>query len=467
MTHADDTWTVEAITISDILAFQGEHTFEFSPGIQVIEAANHSGKTSLTLGLLWALTGRKPDLPRLDLRSFRLTNKHSGENANPYVHVNLSTRGGRSLRITRRFSGSWSSSGDDELTVLRDGDEYIGLDGDETITQELGLSAESLRGCGVVLQEHRLKLVTGGERELSDVINDMLGLTTLSEMVPLLQDVGKEAARTSKDIDSYLEERNPLTLWEEKQEELEKSWQKRERQALEAGFSTEDLDDPTSSVAKHIAEIAGRLEVDAPEKQERPEVFVDALRKALAQKRREGPRASNLAKLLAEKEQVDQFHSEAERLVDEWTDHYESLAAESVRGTLDKSELTARIADADKALNENEARRLEIREEEEFLNAAYDHLLQVDNVDECPLCGSEDIESVQLIQSVKDRIDSRLASELERLKVLDKDEAERKEKAQSRLEVLQGLETTHNDLFQGSKRLIERLSEFGIRSSDG
>lgn len=53
-------WTLRSISIRDLLGFQGEEHFEFGPGIQVIEAGNHSGKSSLAMGLLWGLTGQIP-----------------------------------------------------------------------------------------------------------------------------------------------------------------------------------------------------------------------------------------------------------------------------------------------------------------------------------------------------------------------------------------------------------------------
>jgi DNA repair exonuclease SbcCD ATPase subunit len=71
-------WQLQKVQVRNLLGFQGLKERHFQPRIQVIEAPNHTGKTSLTMALLWGLTGIIPELPRINRHSFRLSNKHAG-----------------------------------------------------------------------------------------------------------------------------------------------------------------------------------------------------------------------------------------------------------------------------------------------------------------------------------------------------------------------------------------------------
>jgi DNA repair exonuclease SbcCD ATPase subunit len=146
-------WTIEKVTVTDVLGFQGTAAFDIGPGMQVIEAPNHSGKTSLTLALLWCLTGEIPKLPRLHLGSFRLTNKHRGDNASPRVAVVLAADGGkRRMVVDRKYSSARKVNLDEVLSVEHEGQTLTGTDAQDTIQAALALKPASLQGCGVVLQ---------------------------------------------------------------------------------------------------------------------------------------------------------------------------------------------------------------------------------------------------------------------------------------------------------------------------
>jgi DNA repair exonuclease SbcCD ATPase subunit len=74
MSAPEGNWRLDKLVVTDLLGFQGTKEFAFQGGLQVFEAPNHSGKTSLTMALLWGLTGVVPNLARLNRQSFRLTN---------------------------------------------------------------------------------------------------------------------------------------------------------------------------------------------------------------------------------------------------------------------------------------------------------------------------------------------------------------------------------------------------------
>ena len=236
-------WTLASVRIRDLLGFQGEQRFDFTPGLQVLEGPNHTGKTSIAMAVLWGFTGQIPKLDRLDRKSFRLSNKHAGENATSSVVIELVNDDGRHMQIRRRYVGrSRDAEGTIEVSV---GDEELaGGDADARVLEELGIGVASLEGCGIVLQDHRLKLVTGGDTEIGEVVNDMLGLEALSEVVPMLDDMAGEADQLRKEIEAYLRGGNPLQRWQEDEKRLADALRERENDALAAGFGPPSLEDP-------------------------------------------------------------------------------------------------------------------------------------------------------------------------------------------------------------------------------
>ena len=116
-------WTLRSIKIRDLLGFQGEQLFEFGPGFQVIEAPNHTGKSSLAMGLLWGLTGQIPALDRLNRQSYRLSNRHAGDNAQTGVVITLEDSDGRRMEIRRPYAGR--TRGAEDLVELTIADEEL------------------------------------------------------------------------------------------------------------------------------------------------------------------------------------------------------------------------------------------------------------------------------------------------------------------------------------------------------
>ena len=115
----DNTWRLQSVSIRDFLGFQGEAHFDFKPGFQVIEAPNHTGKSSLAMALLWGITGELPKLSRINKTSFRLHNRHAGENAEPTVTITLAGPAKARMKIRRTSVRSGGKTGGLELS-LRD-----------------------------------------------------------------------------------------------------------------------------------------------------------------------------------------------------------------------------------------------------------------------------------------------------------------------------------------------------------
>jgi DNA repair exonuclease SbcCD ATPase subunit len=450
-------WLLSSVTVRDLLGFQGERTFEFGSGLQVIEAANHTGKTSLALALLWGLTGEIPKLARITKTSFRLTNKHAGKNAEPAVTIVLQASDGGSLELRRRYVAG--RKGADEVPELRLGEEELaGPEADARLLAELGLSPATLEGCGVVLQDHRLKLITGKEGDISGVVNDMLGLEALSDVVPTLADLAREARALHGEVDSYLAGADPVRRWEEKEADLYLAWRQCENAALETGLKAEQLEDAAALTQTELSEVAEALDAKPPRKGVAVPGQVQRLRKALLERRKASPAAQECAALAERHRACAQLAEDCAALAAEWRAHDEALLAEAAAGAVDEAALARAVAQAEGLLKANEAERRSLGEEQQLLSAAYQHLLHHGDAAACPLC-RQAIEAGALRDEVKERLDARLVARLDELAAADEEARADQEQSAERLTRIQELRRVHNTLVAETARVAERLQQ--------
>ena len=443
-------WRLVRVEITDLLGFQGAKEFNFKPGLQVLEASNHTGKTSLTLSLLWGMTGVIPNLSRINKKSFRLTNKHAGENAKPSVSIWLKHDDGKCLHIHRLYNSR--PDPDKDLTVELEDQTAGGEPAQGLIFSELGVKAESLEGCGVVLQDHRLGLITGKESDISDVINDMLGLYTLSQLVPVLEEGKDQAVALEKEIKNHLMDADPLQKWEERNIQLAEEFRQLENKAVAAGFSPETLENPQASALAQLAEVAQVL--GAAPSTPGTEIVdeVGRLRATLAAARKSGNVSGELAALQVQKNQAKQRKDAAQELSADWGDHAVKLQAKSAEGEMNAQTLTAAVVAADEKLTANANRRSQLQEENSFLTASYNHLLKHLDEKNCPLC-QQSVEPTNLRVQVKNRIEGKIAAELEALVKNDEQTKEQKKTAEKRLSLVKALRKEHDDL-------VKRLHPF-------
>jgi DNA repair exonuclease SbcCD ATPase subunit len=453
-------WTLALVRARDLLGFQGEVRFDFTPGLQVLEAPNHTGKTSLAMAVLWGLTGLIPKLDRLNLKSFRLWNKHAGDNATTNIVLGLVSRDGRRMEIRRRYVGR---TRDVEATVeVTIGDEVlVGDEADARILDELGLSPSSLEGCGVVLQDHRLKLITGKDSEISEVVNDMLGLEALSEVVPMLEQMSNEADQLRKEIEAYLKGGNPLQRWQEDEKRLVGELRERENEALASGLEASSLEDPQVLVQSELATLAADAGAEAPTAGAMARNEVERLRKRLGNLRKESPHARVLAEVSARRPRLEDVAKSARTLADKWRTHDEEMAKEVVRGELDASVLTRAVAECDAGFARIRTTVEEARGEQELLQVAYEHLLRHPDSEVCPVCLTN-VPRIALSESVKSRLDVKLAAELERLAGEEKDLKAKKKRAEKRLAEVAELRTTHDGLVRDARTQADRFTESGL-----
>jgi ABC-type branched-subunit amino acid transport system ATPase component len=456
MTTPRQHWRLEKVAISDVLGFQGAKEFVFQGGLQVIEAPNHTGKTSLTMALLWGLTGVIPNLPRINKQSFRLTNKHAGENAKPLISVVLLHDDGRRMALHRAYRARPDLDAD--LTVEVDDKTYTGQQAQDIIFTELGLKPGSLEGCGVVLQDHRLGLITGKESDISDVINDMLGLYTLSQLVPALETASKDANELKKEVQQYIEVADPVAKWEERDQQLHNDFRDLENKAIDAGIAHEALDNPKGTALQELTTVAKLLKSPAPSAEANMPDEVERLRGELRSMRKASPVSGELAKLQSRKAELEQWARTANTLSKRFGTHSENLAVEATNGEMDKAKLDELIADKEAGLDKNKRTRQRLQQEQGFLTTSYDHLLARHDLKTCPLC-LKVVEHKKLLADVKKRLEGQIANQLEDLQENDKALAKEKNAASARRKVIDELRQDHD-------KLVNAVSEFADQIKD-
>jgi DNA repair exonuclease SbcCD ATPase subunit len=445
MSTGEKAWRLEKIVVTDILGFQGSKEFAFQDGLQVIEASNHTGKSSLTMALLWGLTGVIPNLARINRQSFRLTNKHSGESARPEVVIVLRQADGTRLRIRRAYQAR--PKPDEDLSVDVDEKTFSGEQGQEEILAKLGLKAETLEGCGVVLQDHRLGLITGKDSDISDVINDLLGLYTLSQLVPTLETAAKEAADLKREVQNYLAAADPLARWEQRATDLQNHFHEAENKAITAGFAAADLEDPRGTGLAELGAAAEALGQPPPATGADIAREVNRLRKALGELRKQHTLSSQLGAVQVRMAQMDGWARTARKLEADLTEEHETLLAEASRGELDAAKMNHDLAEADAVLDRNKSARERLQQERGLLTACYDHLLAHPDAKSCPLCLQPATQEA-LLPQVKGRIDGQIAGELEALQAQDNLASDQKKALGKRLKVVSKLREEHDKLMR-------------------
>ena len=448
-------WTLESVALRGVLAFPGESTFRFDPGVQVLEAPNHSGKTSLTMALLWVLTGRIPPLPRINKHSFRLFNHETGEKNCCSVTVTL--RSGERQMIIRREYQVRAKDGDGlELDV---GETALG--GEEAqrrIHEELGVSVGSLEGCGIVLQDFRLKLVTDADSAVGTIVNEMLGLGTLSEVVPVLRQRAADAERGSKEMQAFLAEGDPLRRWEEEQRRLSADLAKRESQALAAGLTAADLENPGAKADAELGEACASLSASVADRATAVEQEVDRLRKEIAKQRQGSSENVALARLQGKLVACQSIQRELSVLVDAWAKHRETLASQQEAGPLDLEKVAAARAKADGVIARNAEQRDILSEENGFLTAAYDHLQAHAGTEKCPVCGNR-VSLTKLREQIAVRMGAKIKDELDKLNASDEQTKKERRRCDARLKALAELHAEHEKLVARVRDMDEKTTK--------
>jgi hypothetical protein len=222
-------WFLRHVSLFHIFGFYGLKDIAFQNGLQVIEASNHTGKTNLAMALIWGLTGQIPAIDRILATQFKIKNKLAGDKDKASIDIALSNQLGNQLLIHRSTkSGVRNSS----LTVTLDSNVYTDEIAQEVIFIQLGLKPQSMEGCCVVLRDQQLNLIAGNQAKSSEVIHDILGLSTLSKLFPIIKNKIKDL---NKLVDTY-SEIDPIKKWEERHLQLKQELSVKEQEAVNQGF---------------------------------------------------------------------------------------------------------------------------------------------------------------------------------------------------------------------------------------
>lgn len=405
-------WRVSKVILTDVLGFQGTKELSFGTGCTVVDAPNHTGKSSLAFGMLWAVTGDIPKLARVNRQSFRLTNRHAGQNANTSVTIELLDDASRSLTIARKYT-TGRNVPEDALIVECDGESLNGDEAQELLLKELGVKPGTFEGCGVVLQEHRLKLVAGGGA-ISEVVNDMLGLYALSELVPKIEERRKNAEELRKELKNYREAADPLLRWTERDEELQDDRKEREDAAIAEGFSPEDVEQPEECARSELDAVADSLDITISTEESPVPEGVSKVRESL-----NGLRANSsgreecvtqelkLRRLEGAVDDLESIETRLEKLNSE-------ITMEAEGGDMDLAVVRSAIRDVEEEKDTLGKAKDDLGEERQLLEAAYKYLLKSEGGDKCPVC-EQAADCADLKDGVSTRLDNRVANDIEKV----------------------------------------------------
>ena len=414
-------WKVTNVEMKDFLGFQGNFSQSFDNSTQVIFAKNNTGKSALTMGIQWALTGTIPKIRGMEKRSYSLVNKHAGkERGKPTVTLILKNEDGREMKIVRKGHKEPRSS-KPQLTDAQQGEEGIEVDLDggldtgwmeaqEVINRELGLTSDTLRQCGVVLQQDILMLIAGQTKDISSVINDTLGLEALSDLVPILEEKAKEAKRKSKDLESTFDKANPLVKWQEKMDWYTKQLEQLEDEAIARGIPKEDVEDPELAIQQHYDDIGNQLELTFDEKDDWNKMCETAIRLY----RTNDPAADkrNHAKDIIGN--IIRLTGRIKKLQTNWEKSSKQFDKIAFKGIVDLELILKKVADNENELNIADEKLEDLKREDGFLAVANDLLNEYDT-QECPLC-KQTVDLENLKQDVRDRLSAKIKAEMKEIK---------------------------------------------------
>ena len=451
-------WTLRRVSLRDFAGFRGEQSFDFRNGVQVVHAPNHTGKTTLAMGILWGVAGVVPELPRLDRTSFRLTNRHAGRDATPRVTVELVAGDGRTLVIRRPYANGRRARSIVEVEI--DGRTHHGDAAEAVIAAALGVRSASLEGTGIVLQDHRLRIVTR-TADLNEVISDVLGLTTVARLVPALNDRKNEANRIARETATFLAGSDPVKRWLEKNEELEaRYWALREK-GVAAGFAEEALDDAAGLLRAEIEGHAAEIGAQAPDAKLPPARALRALTEALSELRARSEVVTRLAALEERASTLEARTTEIVARIHAWKALDRKIAD---GGVLDRSSLEARRDAGALRLEENRRRRKEIHDQQGVVSAALGYLKAHDHAKDCPVCGGG-IRRDALMAKLGETLGRKLRDELESLESSDREAEEARKGAEAGLEQLERLRSDVQDELARTTDRLEACCALGIGSA--
>jgi DNA repair exonuclease SbcCD ATPase subunit len=401
-------WMIEEVCLHDFLGFQGEHKEVFDRNIGVIFANNNTGKSSLALGIQWALTGRTPKLRGVNKTSFKLVNRHAGDGGNPSVKVTLVNEKGKKMVVTRRgykdgkISKIQKENGLSELEVEIDGKLINDVArANQKIHVNLGVNQRSLLGCGVILQQHILELISGKSSQISEVLNDTLGLITLSKLCPLLEGKSNEAKKKEEEIGN---KQSPAENWETVNDTLCSQIDKAENRALKEGIPKDDVEDPKKAINRRIGDIAEKLNLDVDLKD--PKHASEKCRGEIEKQRRSSPWMAKKSKIEDNIRSLERDLKDITTWTKKWNMHQKAFTKIAKKGKIKIIKIQSEWAGLNEKFEAAKREKVERLEDKKFLEQAYSHLKSHHDEDSCPLC-----EKKQNLKKLIEKVELKIGEE--------------------------------------------------------
>lgn len=384
-------WILKSARISNILGFLGSKDFVFSPGLQVLQADNHTGKTSLALALLWGLTGQLPSIGHINANQFKLKNKAAAEGAEASIIVTLTNVQGGELSLTRRLKPA-------KLSVRLGETTYEDKAAQEVLYNQLGMKHSSLEGTCIILRDMRLNLLTGDLKKNSDVIHEILGLSILSKLVPILTD---KISKLTKLHDNYAHY-DPRKQWEERHQQLVNDLKEKEGQATREGCNPKEFSS-SSFLHNQLSKLCEELHMPTLSQDLPIKEALDAIRKALFVKRQQNPLRAKREELLTKTQQLKESCEKLQRastslkeIANAYTNSANTYKSSAETLVVQLTTLQSTLAAKQSTLH--------LLKEQQGLYAYSLKLLEQQNeLSNCPLC-NQDIHRETLLKGIREKL---------------------------------------------------------------
>lgn len=397
-------WNLRTVNLSNFLGFFGSKEISFSNGLQFIHADNHAGKTSLAIGILWGITGELPSIGRITGNQFQLKHKLAAETDLASSFLFLNDKHGNTLSIKRTTKSGGKTA---KLVVQLNADVFEGTQAQEVIYNQIGLKHNSLEGCCVILQEQRFNFMTGDMKKNSDVIHDILGLSMLSKMMPILNDKIKRL----KDLIKVYEGNDPRKKWEEHHQVLSRNLKDKEIEAANHGCDPRNFS-LSEFLQKEFHAIYQSLEISPTFGSMEAKATVLSLREAIKSKRMRNPLKIKQDEFNSKVNQIKGNQERIQRSKQSITEVVNAYSASVGQYKVGISELVAKLIDVAETHAIKHQTFLLLKEQHGLYAHSLSLLQQQNSLCKCPLC-NQAIDRQALIHDIHAKMDQSIKATLE------------------------------------------------------
>ena len=437
----NQSWSLRRVKLNNILGFLGTKEIIFHDGLQVIEASNHTGKTSLALAMIWGLTGRLPEIGRITSNQFKIKNKQAQEKEKASIEIELENFQGKRLIIRRNSKSGVKTAG---LSVILNDEIFEDVRAQEIIEQQLGLKPASLEGCCVVLQDQRLSLITGDLKKSSMAIHDILGLSMLSKLVPIINDKLSDLSKLIKNFEGV----DPLLKWTEQHQRLELELAGKEREAEEKGFDRGIF--KTSDLLKNaFSGLCKALEIENITDKFVSKDCVAFIREEIGKKRRQNPHSGKIQDLSIQLKHTKDVIGRIERARHNLLEAHENYNGLFLHYKVAKNNVAGQLSSLDKEIALKKDSLSKLKEQDGLFAHALALLKRQSDANCCPLC-QQPAERGELLGHIQNRINESIRT------IIEKQEMEIKDLESLQMEMA-GLQDQYRKLESDIMRWLEDL----------